>query len=60
MSAPAVDSAEFRRLLGRFSTGVAIVTATDEDGNPAGMTVNTLTSVSLEPPLVLVCVERIA
>lgn len=60
VSAPAVDSAEFRRLLGRFSTGVAIVTATDADGNPAGMTVNTLTSVSLEPPLVSICVERIA
>lgn len=60
MSAPPVDSAEFRRLLGRFATGVAIVTAPDSDGNPAGMTVNTLTSVSLEPPLVSVCVERSA
>lgn len=57
MSAHAVDGAEFRRLLGRFATGVAIVTATDHEGNPAGMTVNTVTSVSLDPPLISICVE---
>jgi flavin reductase (DIM6/NTAB) family NADH-FMN oxidoreductase RutF len=43
-----------RRAVGRFATGVAVVTALD-DGHPDGMTVNSLTSVSLEPPLLLVC-----
>lgn len=57
MTLPAVDPSEFRRLLGRFATGVAIITATDQDGNPAGMTANSLTAVSLEPPLVSVCVD---
>lgn len=40
--------------MGRFATGVAVVTTT-ADGAPHGMTVNSLTSVSLEPPLLLVC-----
>jgi len=43
-----------RRTMGRFATGVAVVT-TSADGVPHGMTVNSLTSVSLEPPLLLVC-----
>ncbi|MGN9910041.1 flavin reductase family protein [Phytohabitans sp. LJ34] len=43
-----------RRVLGEFATGVAIVTAPVPSG-PVGMTVNSFTSVSLEPPLVLVC-----
>ncbi len=60
MTPPPVDPSEFRRLLGRFATGVAIVTATDTDGNPAGMTANSLTAVSLDPPLVSVCVDRAA
>lgn len=46
--------------MGRFATGVAIVTATDAAGNPAGMTANSLTAVSLDPPLVSVCVDRAA
>ncbi|GAA4523079.1 flavin reductase family protein [Amycolatopsis samaneae] len=44
-----------RRAMGRFATGVAVVTATGTDGTPHGMTVNSLTSVSLDPPLLLVC-----
>jgi flavin reductase (DIM6/NTAB) family NADH-FMN oxidoreductase RutF len=55
-----VDSADFRQLLGRFATGVAVVTAADARGNPAGMTANTVTSVSLEPPLISVCIEHTA
>jgi flavin reductase (DIM6/NTAB) family NADH-FMN oxidoreductase RutF len=43
-----------RRTIGRFATGVAVVTTLDGD-EPHGMTVNSLTSVSLEPPLLLVC-----
>ncbi|HXE57882.1 MAG TPA: flavin reductase family protein [Gemmatimonadales bacterium] len=53
-----VDSAQFRQLLGRFATGVTIITATTPDGRPAGMTANSLASVSLVPPLVSVCVEH--
>lgn len=50
----AVDPLAMRRTMGRFATGVAVVT-TSHDGTPHGMTVNSLTSVSLDPPLLLVC-----
>jgi 3-hydroxy-9,10-secoandrosta-1,3,5(10)-triene-9,17-dione monooxygenase reductase component len=50
-AAAAPDSRSFRDALGRFATGVAFVTAAP-DGEPAGLIVNSLTSVSLEPPLV--------
>lgn len=52
--AAAVDPMVMRRTMGRFATGVAVVT-THHDGHPHGMTVNSLTSVSLDPPLLLVC-----
>ena len=55
-----VDPATFRQLLGRFATGVTVVTATGPDGNPVGMTANTLTSVSLHPPLISVCIDHAA
>ena len=48
----------FRGLLGRFATGVTILTARAADGRPFGMTANAVASVSLDPPLVLVCVDR--
>ncbi|GJF33635.1 flavin reductase [Kitasatospora sp. NE20-6] len=48
----AVDSALFRETLGHYPTGVAVVTAVAEDGNPAGMVVGTFSSVSLDPPMV--------
>jgi flavin reductase (DIM6/NTAB) family NADH-FMN oxidoreductase RutF len=51
---PAIDPLTMRRTIGRFATGVAVVT-TQDGGEPHGMTVNSLTSVSLEPPLLLVC-----
>lgn len=51
-------SLEFRRVLGRFATGVTIVTTRGGDGRPLGLTVNAFSSVSLEPPLVLICVDR--
>ena len=50
-SAPARDGRAFRDALARFATGVAFVTAAP-DGEPVGLIVNTLTSVSLQPPLV--------
>jgi len=46
---------EFRQALGTFATGVTVVTTTDSNGLPRGFTANSFTSVSLEPPLVLVC-----
>jgi flavin reductase (DIM6/NTAB) family NADH-FMN oxidoreductase RutF len=48
-----VAPAELRRAMSRWATGVAVVTTVDGDGAPVGITVNSLTSVSLEPPLVL-------
>ena len=47
------DSREFRDALGSFATGVCVITANKEGGEPFGMTVNSLASVSLDPPLVL-------
>ena len=47
----------YRDAIGRFATGVTIVTAAGPDG-PAGMTTNAVTSLSLEPLLLLVCFER--
>ena len=48
----AFDSADFRRVLGHYPTGVCVITATGADGMPVGMVVGTFTSVSLDPPLV--------
>ncbi|MBS1854861.1 MAG: flavin reductase family protein [Acidobacteria bacterium] len=50
-----VTGAEFRRACGRFATGVTIASVLDAAGAPHGLTVSSFTSVSLEPPLVLVC-----
>jgi flavin reductase (DIM6/NTAB) family NADH-FMN oxidoreductase RutF len=51
---------EFRRALGQFATGVAIISAPGPDGEPVGMTVSSFNSVSLAPPLVLFSVARTA
>jgi len=53
MTTPQMDSKEFRNALGQFATGVTVITTLDKDGNKAGMTVNSFSSVSLEPMLVL-------
>lgn len=53
VSAPALDVAAFRNALGRFATGITVVTAAAPDGTPVGLTVNSFNSLSLEPPLVL-------
>ena len=58
MTTPEVDPAQFRQLLGRFATGVAVLTVVAPDGRPLGMTANSLSSVSLHPPLISVCVDR--
>ena len=52
-----ISSSDFRRACGQFATGVTVVTARDGDG-VRGMTANSFTSVSLEPPLILVSVDR--
>lgn len=53
-----MDTRELRNCLGRFATGVTIITSRREDGEPHGITVNAFTSVSLDPPLVLVSLDR--
>lgn len=55
-----VDARKFRDALGRFSTGVTIVTGRGTAGEPVGMTASSFTSVSLDPPLVLFCPSRTA
>jgi flavin reductase (DIM6/NTAB) family NADH-FMN oxidoreductase RutF len=52
-----VTQAEFRRALGCFATGVTVITV-DHEGEVHGMTANAFSSVSLDPLLVLVCVDR--
>jgi flavin reductase (DIM6/NTAB) family NADH-FMN oxidoreductase RutF len=53
-----IDPSQFRQLLGRFATGVTILTVATPEGRPLGMTANSLASVSLRPPLISVCVDR--
>jgi flavin reductase (DIM6/NTAB) family NADH-FMN oxidoreductase RutF len=55
-----LDPDTFRSVLGRFASGITVVTARDTDGKDFGMTVSAFCSVSLSPPLVLVCVDHIA
>ena len=58
MTEPDVDSALFRQLLGRFATGVTIVTTRAADDTPIGMTASSLASISLIPPLVSVAIDH--
>lgn len=60
ISAPTgtVEVKEFCRACGHFATGVAVVTVVDRSGRPHGMTVNSFTSVSLDPLLFLVCIDH--
>ena len=48
----------FRQLMGNWATGVTIVATPGKDGKPYGLTVSSFTSVSLDPPLVLVCLDN--
>jgi flavin reductase (DIM6/NTAB) family NADH-FMN oxidoreductase RutF len=50
---PRIDGKELRRVLGAFVTGVTVVTTTDAEGRRWGLTANSFSSVSLDPPLVL-------
>jgi flavin reductase (DIM6/NTAB) family NADH-FMN oxidoreductase RutF len=53
----AIDSSLYRRACGQFATGITVVTVVDSEARPHGMTVNSFSSVSLEPPLVLVSID---
>lgn len=53
-----MDTRAFRQALGCFPTGVAVVTAQPAEDHPVGITVNSFTSVSLDPPLVLWCLDK--
>jgi flavin reductase (DIM6/NTAB) family NADH-FMN oxidoreductase RutF len=55
-----VTAAEFRRALRHFPAGVTVVTTRDAAGRPCGLTLSAFTSVSLDPPLVLVCIDHAA
>ena len=53
-----VIASDFRRALGQFATGVTVVTTLDAARRPLGLTVNAFSAVSLDPPLVLVCIDN--
>ena len=53
-----ISADDFRRVLGHFAAGVTIITTTDNEGRPTGLTATAFTSVSLDPPLILVCVSH--
>jgi flavin reductase (DIM6/NTAB) family NADH-FMN oxidoreductase RutF len=57
MAATVIEPDLFRKTCGRFATGIAVATVTGTDGKPYGLTVNSFTSVSCCPPLVLICVD---
>ena len=54
----ALDAREIRNVMGHFATGVTVITTSDITGKPFGLTVNSFTSLSLNPPLVVVCVDK--
>jgi len=55
-----LDPDAFRAVMGRFASGVTVVTTTDDAGSAYGMTVSAFASVSLQPPLVVMCIDHTA
>ena len=53
-----IDKNELRRVMGHFATGVTVITTISKAGEPYGLTANAFSSLSLEPPLLLVCVDK--
>jgi flavin reductase (DIM6/NTAB) family NADH-FMN oxidoreductase RutF len=53
-----VSKDEFRTALSRFLSGVTVVTTLSDDNRPAGITVSAFSSVSLDPPLILACIDK--
>jgi flavin reductase (DIM6/NTAB) family NADH-FMN oxidoreductase RutF len=58
MSLPPIEQQLFRRVCGKYATGITVVTILDANAAPQGMTANSFTSVSLDPPLILFCIDR--
>lgn len=58
MSSAPFQSVDFRRVCGLFATGVAVLTTRAADGAPHGITINSFSSISLDPPLVMVAIDR--
>ena len=54
----AIDPRELRNTMGLFATGVTVITTKDATGKPFGLTANAFSSLSLDPPLLLVCVDK--
>jgi flavin reductase (DIM6/NTAB) family NADH-FMN oxidoreductase RutF len=54
----AVTAAAFRQAMGQFATGVTVITSVDADGRPVGTTANAISSLSLDPPLLLACFDQ--
>lgn len=55
---PDLNRTDFFTTMGAFPTGVTIVTTVDQEGNPRGLTCNAFSSVSADPPMLLVCLDR--
>jgi len=55
-----IDLQELRRVMGHFATGVTVVTTKDGEDTPFGLTANAFASLSLDPPLALICVDKAA
>ncbi|HVA69450.1 MAG TPA: flavin reductase family protein [Candidatus Binataceae bacterium] len=53
-----IDKNELRRVMGHFATGVTVITTVSTDGKLFGLTANAFSSLSLDPPLVVVCVDK--
>ena len=54
----AINLRELRRVLGHFATGVTVITTKDKGGKPYGLTANAFSSLSLDPPLALICIDK--
>jgi len=54
----AIEPQELRRVMGHFATGVTVITTKDKEGGPNGLTANAFMSLSLDPPLVLIGVDK--
>ena len=54
----AIEAQELRRVMGHFATGVTVITTKDSDGAPQGLTANAFMSLSLNPPLVIISVDK--
>ena len=54
----AIEAQEIRRVMGHFATGVTVITTKDKDGAPQGLTANAFMSLSLNPPLVIISVDK--